>query len=136
MRKDNSDFKYTIVDGFDFIIDEKGNKTMNLRKLYYGDNSDKVKLDLRQWYVGSDGEEGMGKGTSFLTEEGPHTLVDTMTKIGYGNTKTILNNIKDRDDFRSSLNAVLGKDDELYDSTISEEDEETTFYDPREMMLN
>lgn len=133
--RDNKDFKYTIVDGFDFIIDEKGNKTMNLRKLYYGDKDNNVKLDLRQWYVGSNGEEGMGKGTSFLTEEGPHTLVDVMIKNGYGHTKDILNGIKDRDDFRSSLNSVLGKEDELYDHDISEEEEETTFYDPREMLL-
>lgn len=131
--RERKDFSYTIVDEFDKIIDEKGNKTLNLRKLRYGD-SNNVKLDLRQWYVGEDGKEGMGKGTSFLTEDGPHTLVDVLTAEGYGKTKTILNNIKDRGDFRSALNSVLGKDDELYDESI-EIEEETSFYDPKQCLL-
>lgn len=134
--REQKDIRYTIVDGFDFIIDEKGNKTLNLRKLYYGDKEENVKLDLRQWFNGSDGGENMGKGTSFLTEEGPHTLVDIMTKNGYGDTKTVLQNLSEREDFRPSLNSVLGKDDENYDDSISEDEEETVFYDPREMLFN
>lgn len=133
--RERKDFSYRIVDDFDKIIDEKGNKTINLRKLCYG-NSENVKLDLRQWYVDEDGKEGMGKGTSFLTDEGPHTLVEVMAAEGYGKTKTILSNIKDREDFRPALNAVLGKDDELYDSSAAiDEEEETSFYDPKQCLL-
>lgn len=132
--KERKSIDYRIFNDFDRIVDEKGNQTLNLRKLVYGKNENNVKLDLRKWIIGEDGSEIMGKGVSFMTEEGPHTLVEIMAKEGYGNTKTILNAIKDREDFRSSLNQVLGKEDELYDDSVVDE-EDTAFYDPRECLL-
>lgn len=133
--REHKDIRYTIIDEFDKIIDEKGNKTLNLRKLSYGDSTN-VKLDLRQWYVDENGKEGMGKGTSFLTEEGPHSLVEIMAKEGYGRTKPILESIKERPDFRPSLNSVLNEDDEFYDQTAATGvEEETSFYDPKQCLL-
>lgn len=131
MAREQKDIQYTIADGYDHIIEEKGNQTVRLRKLYYNGNDSNIKLDIRKWGVNEDGTERMGKGLSFLTDDGPHSLIEVMAREGYGNTKTILNNIKDREDFRSSLNVVLGKEDELYDTTITDVEEETSFYDPK-----
>lgn len=103
--------------------------------MYYNGNDNNIKIDIRKWGVNEDGTERMGKGLSFLTEDGPHSLVEVMAKEGYGNTKTILNNVKDRPDFKPALNAVIGKGDDLYDNSIEEEDEDTSFYDPKQMTL-
>ena len=123
MFKKDSNFKYEIVEDFDNIIEEKGNTFIALRKIRWGDREN-VSLDLRKYHTSSDGEEIMGKGCSFQTEQGPHTLVKVMVMNGYGETQEILEGIKDRDDFRSALNKVLGKDDELYDDSIPDDEEE------------
>lgn len=123
------EIKYTIVDDYDHIVDEKGSTFLALRKIVWGDVEDpdnidpsKVKLDIRKWHTDSStGEEKVGKGWSFITEQGPHNLTKILVENGFGKTRDILNGVKDRDDFRSSLNSVLGKDDELYDSEIEEE---------------
>ena len=126
----DSDFSYEVVDDFDYIIDEAGNRTINLRKIRFGE-SDKVKLDLRSYYINETGER-MGKGVSFLTEEGPHTLVETMSRLGYGHTKGILEGIKDRSDFKPALNTVLGKESEFYDEEAGELNEE--YFDPNALV--
>lgn len=124
---------YHVV-GREDIIDEKGNQVIQLRNIYYKNNEDNVKLDIRKWAVGEDGKEIMGKGLSFLTEEGPNTLAEVLLDRGYGNTQKVLTVIKDREDFKPALNTILGKGDDLYDSTVME-DEETTFYDPKQCSL-
>lgn len=131
--KNNGPIKYTIVDNFDHIVDERGNQTINLRKLYWGDDESKVRLDLRRWTIGEDGQEMVGKGVSFMTEEGPHTLVDTMVQEGYGHTTDILKGLSVREDFKPSLNRVLGEDEQIY---VGEEaSERETFYDPRSSLF-
>jgi hypothetical protein len=67
-----------------------------------------------------------------MTPEGPNTLAETLVNLGFGKTKDILSSLKDRDDFRRSLNTVLGKSDELYDESAGEVDDE--YYDPSELM--
>lgn len=126
--------KYNVVDGFDYVVDEKANASINVRMLTWGDKPiEDAKLDIRKWHITEEGEIP-GKGFSFLTEEGPHTLVETMAGLGFGHTKNILDNIKDREDFRPALNSVLGEGDEFYDSTVIAE-EEKEFYDPREALF-
>lgn len=128
--------EYAIVDGFDHIIDEKPgtNVFLALRKIQWKQNGP-VKLDLRKWATNSDGTEVPLKGVSFIDEtEGPNNLIQTLITTGYGNTKDTLLSLKDREDFRPSLNSVLGKDDELYDSSIKEEEQEI-FYDPKESLF-
>lgn len=131
------DIKYTIVDDYDHIIDEKGNSFIALRKIIWGDSEDdvdqsKVKLDLRKWHTDSNGEEKVGKGWSFLTEQGPHNLAKILVENGFGKTKDILNGIKDREDFRPALNSILGKDDEFYDPNCEEE----VLYLPTDELFN
>lgn len=117
-----ADFSYTIVDDFDKVFDEKGNTFLSVRKLVWGDTDpEKAKLDIRKWYTNAAGEETVGKGVSFLTEEGPNALVRVLTESGFGHTREILENIKDRDDFKSSLNIVLGKESEFYDASIPDD---------------
>jgi hypothetical protein len=123
------DINYTVDPSFDFIFDEKANTMLALRKVQWGEGT--PKLDLRKWYTGKEGQEVVGKGFTFLTEEGPHELTNILTKNGFGDTRTILDNIKNRDDFSKSLNIIMGKDSEFY--TESEEEEE--FYDPKNMLL-
>lgn len=118
----SKDFSYTIVDDFDKVFDEKGNTFLAVRKLVWGDTDpEKAKLDIRKWYVNAAGEETVGKGVSFLTEEGPNALVRVLTESGFGHTREILENIKDRDDFKPALNIVLGKDSEFYDESANED---------------
>lgn len=116
-----SDFKYTIVDGIDHTIDEKGNSFIALRKMFWGDKPESAKLELRKYHNNANGDETPSKGVSFITDDGPTNLTHVLINMGYGNTERILNGIKDREDFRPSLNKVLGKDDEFYDNTIPED---------------
>ena len=115
---------YSIVDDFDHTIDESGNQFIALRKIRWGDR-DKVNLDIRKYWMQADGEV-LGKGVSFLTDDGPHELTDVLVREGYGRTKNILRSLKEREDFQKSLNVVLGKESEFYDEEVGEEE----IYDP------
>lgn len=107
--KENSNICQTIIDEFDHIIQEKGNTYISLRKVKWFENSD-VKLDLRKYVTNTDGSEKMMKGCSF-DEEAGHELTHVLTEEGYGDTRVILNNIKDRDDFKVSMVRSLSNDD-------------------------
>lgn len=130
-KRGDGEFTYSVEDGFDYIIEESGNSSSNLRKIRFGDSSN-TKLDLRRYFITESGER-MGKGFVFMTEEGPHNLVNTMTQLGYGDTYTILENIKGREDFQKALNTALGKDSEFYDENAGDMSDE--FYDPKSMLF-
>lgn len=125
----NNNFKYNIVDDYDKIFDDKGNTFLAMRKIQWGE-SDKTYLDLRKWYCNADGQETPGKGFSFLTEEGPHELARVLVENGYGHTDDIIDSIKNRDDFMTSLVQCLNKEelDEL-DIELPEIDD-GDYYDP------
>ena len=120
--------KYTIHEDFNKVFDEKGNTFLAMRKISWGD-SEKVNLDIRKWYTNAEGEETVGKGLSFLTEEGPDQLADMLLDIGYGNTEQCLRHLSDREDFKQSLNKVVGKESGLYDDTVKDD-----YYDPMELI--
>lgn len=127
-------YKYHIVDDVDHIIDEKGNSFIALRKMYWGDNDpSSAKLELRKYYNNASGEETPSKGVTFITDDGPHNLTHTLVDMGYGNTEKLLKSLSERENFRQSLNNVLDKDDEHYDSSIPEdiyiEDQDLFEYD-------
>lgn len=129
----SKNISYTIVDDYDKVFDEKGNTFLAMRKIAWGDNPDleKAKLDIRKWFINADGEETPGKGTAFLTEDGPDSLTKILLEEGYGHTKEILNSIKDRDDFRKELNDIVGKNDTLYDDNVKDE-----FHKPSDSMFD
>ena len=133
MDTDTSKYRYRIVDHIDFVFEEQGDKFSALRKVAWGDASDeKAKLEVRRWINKSDGTILANKGLTFLTEEGPGELACALLKLGHANTKDVLISIKDRDDFRKSLNSVLGKDDEAYDESAGTLEDD--YYDPREVL--
>lgn len=115
-------------DGIDEIFDEKGNVFLAMRKIQWckqgvEPDPDKGKLELRKWHMKPEGETP-SKGFSFLTEEGPHELVNVLISSGYGHTKDILLKLKEREDFEESVKSI-------YD----EVDTNDEYFDPRETLL-
>lgn len=126
-------FKYRIVEHIDFVFEEQGNQFNALRKVAWGDSGDeKAKLEVRRWRNNPDGTEMAAKGMTFLTEEGPNELTNCLLRLGYGNTKEVICIIKDRSDFRKSINSSLGKEDELYDESFGTL--EDGYFDPKELL--
>jgi hypothetical protein len=115
-------------DGINELIDERNNSTIMLREVSWG-GRENYKLELRRWIVGEDGDKPL-KGVSFLTDDGPDNLVHAMAKVGFGNTTTILNILKKRENFDESLVRAIGKTkvNEARNSEIEISDED--YYDP------
>ena len=67
-----------------------------------------------------------------MTEEGPSELTKTLLNLGFGNTREVIDILNNRDDFRKSLNSVLGKEDELFDAEIGTLEDD--YYDPKELL--
>ena len=125
------DFKYAIIDEIDYTLEEQGNQFTALRKIRWGD-ADKEYLEIRRWRNTPDGGEQAAKGCTFMTEEGPANAINAFIDLGYGNTKEILTHLQSRHDFRKSLNSLLGKDDEFYDSETGTLEDD--FYDPKSLI--
>lgn len=125
------EFKYSIVENIDYTFEEKGNQFGAVRKVQWGD-SDKSYLEVRKWRNSPDGSEQAAKGYTFMTEEGPSELAKVLLNLGYGNTREVIDIVKEREDFRKSLNSSLGPNDEMYDeSTGTLEDD---YYDPKSLL--
>lgn len=121
-KERNANFQFEIQEGFDFILEESGNGSTNLRKISW--NGRPYKLDIRK-YSYTDGQEHMMKGVS-LTDDGANELTDVLVEQGYGNTKRIIKALRERDDF----------DDSLLDKAIPivDEDDEEDYYDPKQLL--
>ena len=120
-KERNEAFQYEVLEGFDFIIEESGNSSVNLRKISW--NGRPHKLDIRK-YAYKDGQEQMMKGIS-LTEDGANELTSVMVEQGYGDTKRIIKALRQREDFNKSM---LDKDIAIDDDS----DEE--YYDPKQLL--
>lgn len=117
----------------DAVFDERGSTFLTMRRVQWvkeGQEPDpsKAKLELRKWMVNSEGEVP-NKGFAFLTEEGPHNLVHTLIENGYGDTKTILNKISTREDFREAV--LHMNDDPDAGSNVNGE-----YFDMRDLLLS
>lgn len=129
--KKDGNISFTIkVDGINELIDERNNSILALREV--GWNDKEPRLELRRWIVDENGDKPM-KGVSFLTEDGPHNLVNSMTKLGFGNTETILANIKNRDNFEESLVKVIGKKKVSKAKEETIEISEDDYFDPESL---
>lgn len=104
MFNKTTDFTYEIDPNFDFVIDEKANKFIALRKIKWG-SSDEYKLDLRNYVSNEDGER-MLKGCTFISEETGHELANVLVREGYGHPDDIVSNIVEnrRDIYLSMAN--------------------------------
>lgn len=116
----NSEFKYSIR-GINRIVEEKGNSFIRFAQIAWaGEDEDvdpsKIKYDIRRYFTDSDGAEKMGKGVSFLSNEGPSELTHILVEEGFGKTSKILDSIKTRDDFPKAVK-------ESYGDAISENSE-------------
>lgn len=111
-----------IQEGFDFIIEESGNSSINLRKVSW--NNRPHKLDIRKWNYTTDGEERAMKGIQ-LTDDGANELTGVLVEQGYGDTKRIINAIKTREDYNGDF------DDS---SAEYEDDGSESYYDPKELL--
>ena len=74
----SKEFSYNVDPDFNFPIDEKGNSFISLRKIQWNNKGD-YRLDLRK-YISTENGEQMGKGVSFLTEEGPGELATAISE--------------------------------------------------------
>lgn len=103
-----SDINMQIIDGYDHIISEKGNVFIALRKIKWSEDSD-TKLDLRKYITTTDGGERCQKGVCF-DDEAADELTKVLCETGYGDTREIIDSIKDRDNFMPSLCRSLSGD--------------------------
>ena len=114
----------------DRVFDEKGSTFLSMRRIAWGvpqsetPDPKKVHLELRKWHM-RDGKEMADKGFKFLTEDGPHELTKALIEEGFGHTKEILTVLKERDDFRESVET-------LYDDSS---DASGDYFDPRAILL-
>jgi hypothetical protein len=117
--------------GPNILIEERNNTVTMLRNVAW--NGRDARLELRKWVVEENGEKPM-RGLSFLTPEGPNNLVNALTEQGYGNTQTIIKNIKGREGFEDALAAEIGmqKVIEAKNTEVTVQSDE--FYDPKSML--
>lgn len=115
-------------DGINELIEERGNMVTMLREVAWGNRE--AHLEVRKWVVSPDEEKPM-RGCSFMTEEGPHKLVEVMADNGYGNTKTVLGALSKREDFEDALTQTIGKKkvEKAKNTEVTVDEEE--FFDPK-----
>jgi len=95
----SNDFYYEIKEnGIDEIVDEYPgtNSYIALREIRWNENDD-FKLDIRKYFVKSDGTESIGKGLSFATPAGPGMLASKLIEHGYGDTSSLTQILLGRD---------------------------------------
>ena len=105
--------KFNLNTSDEFVFDEKGNTILSLR--WESWNGREEKLALRKCYIDKEGNETPNKGFSFLTEDGPHSLAEELVRRGYGDTNTIVSELKKRDDIGKKLDDVETYEDEYFD---------------------
>lgn len=125
----DKEIKYHVYS--DNVFDEKGSKFLSLRQVAWGVGQDeepedkkKIKYELRRWR-NFDGKERADKGFAFLTEDGPHECVNALLEEGFGHTDEVLDIIRRRDDFESSVR-------HLYDDKAPDGEE---YFDPRDILF-
>lgn len=127
----DSNLTYHIFKDYDIPFDEKGSTCGTVRKIQWvkeGAEPDelKAKVEIRKMYITSNGER-MGKGYTFSTPEGPGELVTGLISAGFGETKSILKELRKRDDFRKAV------------ETINEDPDDNTengeMFDMRDLLL-
>lgn len=118
----NGEFSYEVQEGFDYIVEESGNNSINLRKISW--NGRPYKLDLRK-YSYKDGKESMLKGIS-ISDEGANELTGVLVESGYGDTKRIIKALKARENFTEEMLEP--------DYVFEDDNENEEFYDPKQLL--
>lgn len=123
MAKESKEITMEIQEGFDFIIEESGNSSLNLRKV--GWNGRDPKLDLRKWSY-QDGQERPMKGVT-MSEDGADELTGVLVENGYGKTKRIAKALIKRDEYEDVMKHLNDPEEEITDDSES-------YYDPSELL--
>ena len=123
MAREQKEITMEIEEGFDFIIEESGNSSLNLRRVKW--NGRDAKLDLRKW-VYQDGQERAYKGVT-MSDEGADELTGVLVEQGYGDTKRVVKAIIKRDEYDEVMKHL---DDVEEDCSDNSED----YYDPSELL--
>ena len=112
-----------IEEGFDFILEEGQNTSINLRKISW--NGRPSKLDIRKWNYTDSGERAM-KGIG-LSDEGADELAAVLVENGYGETRRLVKALKERES-DEEIDIELAPEEE------TEDDGEEEYYDPSELL--
>lgn len=86
------------TDGIDVILEESSNSVTAIREIRWNDSSD-YRLDIRKYFVSSDGDVRPGKGISFSDTAGPARLTLALVDNGFGDTQELMNAMSVREDF-------------------------------------
>ena len=118
----NGEVKYSFR-GINRVVEEKGNQFIRFAQIaWVGEDEEvdpsKIKYDIRRYYTDADNVEKVGKGVTFLSENGPTELAHVLVEEGFGNTSKILGTIKERDDFGDAVHEVYGDDVKSEDGTF------------------
>lgn len=129
------EFNLEIDESLNEVVDElPGNRFIAFRRLRWNESSS-FKYDLRNWYTNAEGEEIAGKGVSFMTPEGPSNLAEALLKHGFGDTRKVLNEISNREDFLVSVKEVITEKDMDLDSVqLLDIESVGTYYDPKSIL--
>ena len=111
-KNSNKEVTMEIIPDFDFILEESGNSSINLRKV--GWNGRDPKIDIRKWSYLEPGEERALKGIS-LTDNAANELATVLVEQGYGYTRRIAKALEKRDPSDMDEEDVLEKE-EFYDA--------------------
>lgn len=115
MSKPDFDYEYN-KEGINEVIDELSgsNSYIALREIRWNEHSD-FKLDLRRYFIKSDGTEFAGKGIAFMSDEGPSRLTSKLVEHGFGDcrklTKMLYN--RDLDEFAEGIAESIHDEDGL-----------------------
>ncbi|MDD3122009.1 MAG: hypothetical protein PHC62_00670 [Candidatus Izemoplasmatales bacterium] len=137
-----SDFTYEIDENSPVhVVDERGNVYLQMAKYKWNGKGD-FKLGIRQFYSNAEGDR-LGKGISFLTDNGPHDLCHALLEDGFGNPDEIVELAKSgRSDIMGAFAKYLAdetdntKIDEYIDAykNSSTKEDEDDMYDPEEIL--
>lgn len=123
--------KFTMLDGIDYVLEEKGNTFIAMRKIAWGE-AEEGKIDIRKWFSQDEGDTP-GKGVT-LTDEGCDELTVALIKEGFGDTKEIIDELKTREDFKSICGGIpdIIEDDGLdeLDLDLELEEDGEDLFDP------
>lgn len=122
---------FIFTDDINEIIEETTNQYTAIRRVQWMNENDKPdrsksKLEIRKWILNADGTERGNKGVTFKDEKSVDTLTNVLVKNNFGDTKEIIKGIKNRDDFKESV-------EHMYDDKDDSDNGE--YFDMRESLL-
>ena len=127
-------FKYEFDPNFDFVLEEKANVFVALRKVKWGE-SNEFKVDIRK-YISTDHGEQMKKGCTFMSEDGVDELAKVLLEQGYGRPDEIVNAIcNSRPDIATGIVKNMSGQVDV-DKVVSDTVDQVTqeYYDIREVI--